>query len=197
MGTRFKLILKMMKTEARETTREEIENKLKTIGGDMLKIEYLENVLKQNQTFDIKKFANVKLAELYEKRLMLKEAAKNLDAAAEIAVTFREKIDLYKKQIEVCVNHGSLDAAEEAFRKAIVASNEPEKRELRDYLKSVYFKRAEELERMQKNSNAIKIYEKLLPLGFVSEEEKRKINSKLAVLYRRVGKILESMRLGG
>lgn len=187
----------MMKTEARETKKEDIENKLKTMGGDMLKIEYLENCLKQNQTIDVRKFLHLKVAELYERRLMLNEAAKNIDAAAEISVTFREKIDFYKRGIELHIKHGSYDAADEQFRKALVASNTKEKEELKKFIKDIYFKRANELESMQRNNNAIKIYERLLVFGFVSEEEKKEINAKLAVLYRRVGKIQESMRLGG
>ena len=47
-------------TEAKETKREDIENKLKTIGGDMLKMEYLENCLKQNQTFDVNASTSIK-----------------------------------------------------------------------------------------------------------------------------------------
>jgi len=184
-------------TEAKETKREDIENKLKTIGGDMLKMEYLENCLKQNQTFDVKKFLHVKVADLYERRLMLNDAIKNIDAAAEIAVTFREKIDLYKKEIELAIRHGSYDAAEASFKKAIAAASSTERDDIRKYLKNVYFARANELEKMQKNNNAIKIYERLLIFGFVSEEEKKQINAKLAVLYGRVGKIQESMRLGG
>ena len=75
--------------------------------------------------------------------------------------------------------------------------SQKEKEELKKFIKDIYFKRANELESMQRNNNAIKIYEKLLVLSFVSEEEKRGINAKLAVLYMRVGKIQESMRLGG
>jgi len=151
-------------TEAKETKREDIENKLKTIGGDMLKMEYLENCLKQNQTFDVKKFLHVKVADLYERRLMLNDAIKNIDAAAEIAVTFREKIDLYKKEIELAIRHGSYDAAEASFKKAIAAASSTERDDIRKYLKNVYFARANELEKMQKNNNAIKIYERLLIL---------------------------------
>lgn len=184
-------------TDAKESKREDIDNRLKTIGGDMLKMEYLENCLKNNSTFDIKKFIHIKLAELYEKRLMLSDAAKNIDAAAEISPTYREKTDLYKKEVEILAKHGSLDSAEAAFKKAIAAANTKEREEIKKYFKDVYFSRALELEKMQKNNNAIKFYERLLVFGFVSELEKKNINAKLAVLYRKVGKITESMRLGG
>jgi tetratricopeptide (TPR) repeat protein len=187
----------MALTEAKENTREAIESKLKTIGGDMLKLEYLENILKSNQTFDIKKFSHMKLADIYEKRLMLGEAAKNIDAAAEISPTFKEKIDLYKKSIEINVKHGSYDVAENSLKKAITNASIQEKEQLKKHFKDICLKRASELEAMQRNNNAIKIYERLLPLSFVSDAEKQQINSKLAVLYRKVGKIVESMRLGG
>ncbi|MFH1248652.1 MAG: hypothetical protein V1660_00680 [archaeon] len=187
----------MARTEAKENTREAIESKLKTIGGDMLKLEYLENILKSNQTFDIKKFAHMHLAEIYERRLMLGEAAKNIDAAAEIAPTFNERIVLYKKSIEINVKHGSYDAAENSLKKAVTNASTKEKDELKKHFKDICLKRASELETIQRNNNAIKIYERLLTLSFVSDAEKQQINSKLAGLYRRVGKIVESMRLGG
>lgn len=184
-------------TEARETKKEEIEAKLKFIGGDMLKIEYLENCLKKPITFDVRKFVYLKLAELYEARVMFNEAAKNVDGAAEISITFRDKMELYMRAASLLIKHGSYDAADKAFEKALVCANSREREELKKSLKEFYMTRAKDFESMKKFNNAIKIYEKLLIYGFVNKEEKQEINKKLALLYSRVGKIREAMKLEG
>jgi tetratricopeptide (TPR) repeat protein len=184
-------------TEAKETKKEEIEAKLKVIGGDMLKIEYLESCLKRLITFDVRKFVYLKLAELYEAKLMFNEAARNVDGAAEISITFREKMELYMKAAELLIKHCSYDAAEKSFEKAMVCSNSREREILKKKFKDMFFARAKEFETAKKFNNAIKIYEKLLIYGFVGEEEKKEINKKLAVLYGKVGKIQEAMRLEG
>ncbi len=187
----------MVWTEAKETKKEEIEAKLKVIGGDMLKIEYLENCLKKPITFDVRKFVYLKLAGLYEEKLMFNEAARNVDGAAEISITFREKMELYMKAAELLIKHCSYDAAEKSFEKAMVCGNFRERGILKEKFKDMFFVRVKEFETAKKFNNAIKIYEKLLIFGFVSEEEKKEINMKLAVLYSKVGKIQEAMRLEG
>lgn len=184
-------------TEAKETRKEEVEAKLKVIGGDMLKIEYLENCLKKQIIFDVRKFVYMRLAELYEGRLMFNEAARNVDGAAEISITFREKMDLYMKAAELLIRHGSYDAAEKSFEKAMICCNLREREVLKKKFKDMFLARAKEFETAKKFNNAIRIYEKLLIFGFVDEEEKKDINKKLAVLYSRVGKIQEAMRLEG
>lgn len=182
-------------TEAKETKKEEIKAKLKIIGGDMLKIEYLENCLKRQIAFDVRKFVYLGLAELYESRLMFNEAAKNVDGAAEISITFREKMENYMRAAELLIKHGSYDAADKSFEKALVCGNSREKEALKKKFKEAYFTRAKEFEAGKKLNNAIKIYEKLPIYRFVSEDEKKTINLKLAILYSKVGKIQEAMRL--
>ena len=181
-------------TEAKESKKEDIEARLRTIGGEMLKIEYLENCLKQTLDLSVRKFVHLTLAELYDKRLMLTEAAKNMQGAAEIAVTFREKMDYYMKEVGLLIRHGSFDKADEAFSKALACGNSREKEELKAQIKNFYMKRAAEFELEKKNNSSIKVYEKLLRVAYVPEEEKKQINKKLAILYGRVGKIQEAMR---
>lgn len=184
-------------TQAKESKKEDIESRLKTIGGDMLKIEYLENCLKQPLTLDVRKFVHLQVAQLYEGKLMYAEAAKNLNGAAEISVTFREKMELYMKEAGMYVTHGSYDKADEAFGKALACGNTKEKEELKKRIKEIYLSKAREFERLNRLNNAIKIYEKVRVHSYVSEDEKRAINAKLIPLYNKVGKIQEAMRLEG
>ena len=61
----------MASIRAVEKTVPEIEAKMKTVGGDMIKIEYLENCLKQMIPNDVKRFCHLKLADLYSSKLIL------------------------------------------------------------------------------------------------------------------------------
>jgi tetratricopeptide (TPR) repeat protein len=182
-------------TEAKETKKEEIEAKVKVIGGDMLKLEYLENCLKKPLTFDVRKYVYMELAKLYEARLMFNEAARNISGAAEISITFKDKMQLYMQTANLLIRHGSYDVADKAFEKALVCANMREKNELKKKFKEMYMQRAKEFEDANKFNNAIRIYEKLPVFGFVNEEEKRQINTRLIGLYNKVGKIQEAMKL--
>ena len=186
---------KMAWTEAKETKKEEIEAKLKSIGGDMLKIEYLENCLKKPIIFDLRKFFYLKLAELYEARGMFNESAKNVDGVAEISITFRDKMELYMRTAKLLIRHGSYYEADTQFEKALTCANSKEKEQLKKTYREYYLERVKGFESLKKYNNAIKVYEKLLMFGFVSGEEKMEISSKLAVLYGKVGKVREAMQL--
>src|SRR3989339_669968 len=72
-------------------TKREMEAKLSSV-GDYVKMDYLTACLKKNLDFDTRKFALAKLAEIYEPRGMHAEAAKKMNASAEINTTFDGKI---------------------------------------------------------------------------------------------------------
>ncbi|MBI5149093.1 hypothetical protein HZA33_05425 [Candidatus Pacearchaeota archaeon] len=184
-------------TEGKETTKEAIEARLKVIGGDMLKIEYLENCVKNSQTLDVRKFILVKLAEQYEKKLMHAEAAKQMDGAASIAVTFKEKMDLYMLATELYIKHGDYFKADEAFKKSLACANSREKVDLKSRVKMNYINKVREFERAQRFNNAIKILEKLFSMNILTETEKQAETKKLAFFYSKVGRIPEAMKLGG
>ncbi|MEK6820672.1 MAG: hypothetical protein AABX71_03090, partial [Nanoarchaeota archaeon] len=138
-----------------EKTRGEIENKLGLM-SDFLKMEYLESCLKQHVDFDVKRFCNTKLADLYETRNMFSEAARNMSAVAEISSTFREKMNAYIKEVELWIRAGYYDRADEAFRKALACGNLREKEEMKTAVKELYKKQAEAYEKANRNSSALK-----------------------------------------
>jgi len=176
-----------MKVE--EKTRQEIEFKVGNM-SDFLKMEYLESCIKFHREFDIKKFCNMKLAELYEKRNMFTEAARNAASAAEMASTFKEKIEAYMKEVELWIKASQYDRSDEAFRKALASGNTMEKFEMKQAVKEFYKRQALAYEKSGRNANALKVYQKIMEIAS-DEPEKKEVKMKLLVLYERLGKIRE------
>lgn len=171
-----------------EKTRQEVEQKLGMM-SDFLKMEYLESCVKQHREFDIKRFCNMKLADLYEKRNMFAEAARNANSAADLAITFKEKIEAYMKETELWIKSGHYEHAEESFRKALTSGNTQEKFEMKRAIKELYRKQALVFEKAGRNANALKVWQKLLELS--EDVEKLEIKKKLLTLYGKLGKIRE------
>jgi len=144
---------------------------------------------------DTRRFVHIKLADLFSGKGMHSQAAQNLSAAAECAVTYKDKAQLFMSETLMWIKHGDYYKADDSFKKALACSNSKEKEVLMKQLKEYYFEAAEKFEKANKNNSAIKIYEKLGVLPFITQEEKEKINSRLIRLYNRVGKIREAMAL--
>lgn len=174
--------------QTKERTRQEIEARLKSM-SDFLKMEYLENCLKKDIDFDAKKFCHLNLVELYEGRSMYLEAARNIARVAEIAVTFKEKINAYMRETELWIKAAQYDRADEAFRKALASGNTREKEEMKSSVKEFYKNQALAYEKANRNGNALTIYEKLLTIA--KDEENIDVKKKLLALYKRLGKIRE------
>ena len=184
--------------QIQEKTRQEIENKLKTL-SDFLKMEYLEECARQKIDINIKKFCSQELSKLYEARKMFPEAAKNMSSVAEMSSTYKDKMQAFIAETCLWIKAGNYEIADEAFQKALACGNTKEKQEIKNEIIGFYKKQAEEFEKINRNSNALKIYEKLLHL--VEDSEKLEIKRKILPLYTRLGKIHEytilSQQLGG
>lgn len=175
-----------------ESTISDIDKKLGIVGGDMLKIEYLESALKNNLPLEVKKYVYIKLSELYVKRLMVGVAARNMESAAEVALNFKEKKELYLKQVELLVKNLSFDEADKAIKKASsFANTRAEKEDLNARYINIFAVRALELEKTQNMKKASEVYERLAYL----QPENLDIKKKLAVLYNRLGKIKEAIAM--
>lgn len=185
-------------TKGTETTKDAIDSKLKIIGGDMLKIEYLENCLKNpQQQMDVRRHILLKLSDMYEKRLMYGEAARHMDAAAAAAVTFKDKIELYMLSTQLHIKHNDYVKADDTFKKALASANTREKDELKQKVKILYLAKSREFEKAQRFNKAINAVEKLFSLNILTETERQSEQKRLANFYARIGKIPEAMRLGG
>jgi len=184
----------MASIRAVEKTIPEIEAKMKIVGGDMIKIEYLENCLKQPLPNDVKRFCHLKLADLYSSKLMFKLAAKNIDFAGECATTYKDKINYFMKEIEYLMKDEDYLFIEKAFKKAFNCAANSEKKILEAQLKKAFITRAEEYEKKGKRNAAIKIYEKFCERHYTTQDEKKEIMAKLADLYSKTGKVREAMK---
>jgi len=171
-----------------EKTKNDVETRLKQM-SPFLQMEYLESCLKSHMDFDVQRLCHTKLSELYDSRNMFSEAAKNMDAVAELAGTFKDKMQAYMKETELWIKAAQYDRAEDAMKKAVASGNEREKPEMKKAIKELYSKQAGIYERANRNSNALKIYEILLRIA--DEPEKPEIKKKLLEMYKKLGKIRE------
>jgi tetratricopeptide (TPR) repeat protein len=179
----------------KEKNVQEIEAKLKSVGGDMIKIEYLENCLKTNLPNDARRFCFISLAKIYEAKKMLQEAGKNADLAGDLATTYKDKLALFMESVKIWTRYGNYQKSDEIFQKALACANPSEKEFVKAKYKQELFLVAGIYEKENKNTHAVKTYEKLKSLTFITPEELAQINKKLIPLYTRVGKIREAMQL--
>jgi len=171
-----------------EKTRTEIENKINTM-SDFLKMEYLEECSKQNMDLAIKKFCNEKLAELYEVKKMFSEAAKRVESVAEMASTYKDKIQTYINESRLWIRGGDYERADECLQKALACASAREREGIKKTVIEIYKAQAQVFAEQNRNSYALKIYEKLLHI--VSDDEKADIKKKILPLYKKLGKIRE------
>jgi tetratricopeptide (TPR) repeat protein len=184
----------MVSTKSNEKTLPEIEMKLNQFGGDMIRIEYLENCLKQILPNDAKRFCHLKLAEAYANRLMWGLAAKNMDGAADCATTYKDKIDFYLKEIAYLIKIGDYLLIDKAAKKALLCGNNAERENIKSYIKRVLAVQAQEYEKKMKRSNAAQIYEKLIEMPITTAEEKKQYMQKVAELNSKLGRLKDAMR---
>jgi tetratricopeptide (TPR) repeat protein len=184
----------MVSTKAFETTIPQIEAKLASFGGDLVKVEYLENVLKQLLPNDVKRFCYLKLADAYALRLMFGLAARNMNAAADCATTPKDKVDFYQKAITYLIKINDFMQIDIAFKKALSFASEQQKSIIKEKLKKDLMSHAQDYERKNKRSSASMVYERLLEMPITTDEERKMLIEKLAKLNSGLGKIKEAIR---
>jgi tetratricopeptide (TPR) repeat protein len=168
-------------------TKREMEDKIAKV-GDYVKMDYLQACLKQNLDFDTRKFALVKLAGIYEPRGMFGDAAKLMNASAEINTTFDGKMKDFMKAAELFIKAGLFDESDVAFGKALACVNEKQKADLKVKRKDMYKVHAKELLKRDKRRNAMEAYEKLASLD-LDAQEKNEVQTNLMQLYEKLGRV--------
>lgn len=187
----------MVSTKLVAKTIPEIDNALKSFSGDMVKIEYIENCLKQlGLPNDVARFCHVQLAGLYEYKLMWNLAAKQMDNAAEKATSYKDKINFYNKEMDLLVKGADYLMLDKAFRKAMLCGASSQEKDLiKNSLKLSMMTRAAEFEKKNQRSNAGKIYERLLEMTYlINEDERKQLIAKLGEAYSKTGRIKEAMK---
>lgn len=171
---------------------QEVKARFDSLSTDLMKMEYLESVLKVNEFgMDIRKFVFFNLGDLYAKRLMYEKAAKAYFGKAGFDSTYREKIDSLMKAGENYARSGNLMGAEDMFARAMREANAEQKKAIEVGKIQIFVKIAEELEKKARMSNAVKFYEELLKMK-VSDSDKAKIKAKLIDYYKRMGKFVDA-----
>ncbi|MDO8467953.1 MAG: hypothetical protein Q7S56_03350 [Nanoarchaeota archaeon] len=175
-------------------SKAEVEEELRG-KGDFVKVDYLNRYLKETPSIDMRKFAFLKMAEIYENKGTFIEAARSYENAATSSLTFVEKIEYHIKECQSYIKGNDFVRADQALKKAMVEANATQRNEIYIKVKEFYKRMAEIYERETKRNHAVRIYEKLL-LMRISDVEKREIKDKLKFLYEKLGKIKEANKLG-
>lgn len=178
---------------AKTITRREVEEKLSKV-GDYVKIDFLEQCLRMQIDFDTKKFALLKLAEVYEGRKMFSDAARMMSNAAEINATYDAKMNDFMKSFNLFVKAGAFREAETSFTKALGSATELQKQRLKQTRKENYKAQASELVKRDRRSQAVEAYERLLELE-LDPIEKKTAQTTLLGLYEKLGKIQDFYKL--
>jgi hypothetical protein len=186
----------MVSTKSTETTIAGVEAKLKAFGGDMVKIEFLENCLKQlGLANDTKRFCHLKLSDLYAYRLMWPLAAKNMESATDCATTYKDKLDFYLKEISYLLKINDFLMIDKAAKKALMCTNNNvEKQAIKDRIKKEMLVLAADYETRNKRSHAAQLYERLIEMPITNDVEKKELMGKVAGLNSKLGRIREAMR---
>lgn len=165
--------------------------------GDFVQIDYLTRFIEEGLPRDMKKFAYAKLAEIYAKRHMTSEAAKTYGFIADLSITFEEKIQFNIKQVELYIQAGQFDRADECIQTALRFANASQRPEIMLAIKEFYKRQAAVYEKERRRAHAAKLYEKLAGMKILSESEKEDVKEKLLNLYEQLGKVREYQILKG
>jgi len=158
--------------------------------GDFIQIDIVNKFLGRSSELkrDTKKFLFLRLAEIYERRLMIREAAKMYDNLGILVISFSEKIKYFLKEVKLLISKGEFNRAEEAMKKAISQASSVERENIYFEVKHFYKEQAREYEEKMKRNHAVRIYEKLLEMR-LDFSERKEIKEKLLELYDKLGEI--------
>ncbi|MEM4703224.1 MAG: hypothetical protein QXP53_01955 [Candidatus Pacearchaeota archaeon] len=158
------------------------------------KLEYLEKMLVKNPDQATRRAIFVLMASLQAQRKWFNTAARSYSNAADLASTFREKIDLLLRSMLLFVKAQDYLEAEAVMRKALVLASEKEKPEVHKTLLNAYLQQAQEFESSRALTKTISVLTRALTLKIDKELEKE-IKLKLANLYDRIGKPIEANKI--
>lgn len=166
--------------------KKEVEDALEG-KGDFVKIDYLMKYLKKTPPLEMRKFAYLKLAEIYLHKEMFIDAARMYRNIAVNSPIFREKKENYLKESKAYILAGKFENSDKSLRRAIDEGNSIEKKESYKTITDFYIQEGERLEKDNKPGQTMKLYEKLIRMK-LNDEEKENIREKLLTLYEKLGK---------
>lgn len=176
-------------------SKSEIEKELKG-KGDFIQIDYLNRFIAQKPPLHEKKFAFMKLIEIYQSKSMFNDVAKIYSNLSTLALSSQERGEYLIKETKAHIQSGRFDEADAVMRRAMEEVQIIKKTEIYEDIKKFYKQQAEQYERESRRNHAVKMYEKLLSMK-ISEQEKSEIKGKLLALYDQLGKFREHSVLSG
>ncbi|MCX6749964.1 MAG: hypothetical protein NTZ83_00735 [Candidatus Pacearchaeota archaeon] len=162
--------------------------------GDFVQIDYLTRFIAQKPPLHEKKFAFMKLIEIYETKKMFNDVAKIYSNLALLALSPQERIDCLVKETKSHIQAGHFDEADSVMRRAMDEVTIVKKADIYEDIKRFYKKQAEDYEKDAKRNHAVKVYEKLLSMK-ITDSERNEVKGKLLNLYDQLGKFRESSAL--
>ena len=175
--------------------RKELESELAG-KGDFVQMDYLDRFLKLMPPTDMKKFALLKLAEIYSKREMYKDSAKAYNDISISSFTFSDKINYLVLEAKELAKGAHFEDADRAIKRAFTDTNDVQKAKVLAELKEFYKQQGDYLARTNKTSKAALFYEKLLRMN-LNTTEKEEIKTTLIKIYEKLGKVNEARLLRG
>jgi len=176
-------------------SKSEIEKELKG-KGDFIQIDYLNRFIAQKPPLHEKKFAFMKLIEIYQEKKMFNDVGKIYKNLSMLALSSQERVDYLIKETKAYIQGARFDEADSVMRRAMDEVPIVKKSEIYEDIKRFYLLQAETYEKENKRNHAVKFYEKVLSLK-ISEQEKSEIKGKLLALYDQLGKFREHSVLSG
>lgn len=174
-------------------SRSEIERELKG-KGDFVQIDYITRFIAQKPPLHEKKFAFMKLIEIYQTKGMFNDIAQIYSNLAILALSSQEKVDYLIKETKAYIQGGRFDEADSVMRRAMEEVTIVKKADIYEDIKNFYKTQAEVFEKESKRNHAIKVYEKLLSMK-ITDSERNEAKAKLLALYEQLGKFRESSAL--
>lgn len=163
--------------------------------GEFIQIDWLTRFLEEaSPPRDVRRFVYEKLANLYEKKHMLRDAAQAYESMGMASIRYTDKIKYYIKEAEIWIKDGDFDKADKAMRRALHEANAVQKKEIYSEIKRLYFDQAKEYEKNLKRNHAVKIYEKLLHMG-LEDKERQEVREKLIDLYEKLGRFKDAKKI--
>ncbi|MDO8516854.1 MAG: hypothetical protein Q7S33_01905 [Nanoarchaeota archaeon] len=184
-----------MERSVKEKSWAEIDAKLKTFNSDLIKLEYLEAVLRTDVITDVKRSAIKILVAIYEKNLMYDRAAKALSEKAVIDISVRDKIESYTKAGEYYARSGNIESSDNMFIKAARDASVDQQKAIKEKMKQIFLNAAKDFEKKSKRNIATKFYERMLKMNNLNEIEKKEVKDKLMSIYKSFGKFAEMKTL--
>lgn len=172
-----------------EDVKKEIDKK-----GEYVQIERLNKILGQKTSQNVKKFAFMRLAEIYEKKIMYSDAAVMCHNLSMYSSDSAERNRYHMKEAELYLKAGKPEMAEETMKKAMCKANPREIASIIDTMKELYKAQAIVCEKNKRKSQALEIYDKILRMD-ISDMEKRDIKKKMLELYDGLGRVRDYLNL--